>query len=493
MKNFSIAFILSIFLLGSCSDLLDVSPTSVITTGSFWNTEGDAEGALIGMYVNLRSISSSTLYYLGEARADVVALGTVGDGGWSKYYLNRLHPDDAGPSWQSLYTLVNSANLIIKYVPEIEFASENRKNTILAEAYAMRAFAYFVMTKTWGDLPLRELPTESENPELTQIERTAQTEIFQFIKADIDRSLQLFPDNDYAENKMFWSKPATNALKGEVYLWTAKQMGGGSSDLQTALSALEEIKTTNVALLDNFEDVFDYENKGNDEILMAVRFAELESAGNNYFNSMYLIGSAIPTNISDEAKETIGAIGGGSNNIVVPTDYVKSLYSDDDQRKNASFYEIYTIGEDEAMTYYTTIVTKGNGTVIGGSRNFIDDIVLFRYADVLLMIAEAKNALGEDPSMEINQVRMRAYGDKYDAYAFTSGTIEENDEIILEERLREMAFEGKRWWDLVRFDKALEMLPTLSENENAAQKILWPISTSVLSLENKIIQNPGYQ
>ena len=492
MKNLSIAFILSIFLFGSCSDLLDVSPTSVITTESFWKTEGDAEGALIGMYVNLRSISNSTLYYLGEARADVVALGTVGDGGWAKYYTNRLQPDDAGPSWQSLFTLVNSANLILKYVPGIDFASEDRKNTILAEAYAMRAFTYFVMTRTWGDLPLRMDPTESENPELTQIERTAQSEIFQFIKGDIDKALQLFPDNSYSENKMFWSKPATSALKGEIYLWTAKQMGGGNADLQTALTVLEDIKNTNVALLDNFKDVFDYGNKGNDEILMAVRFAELESAGNNYFNAMYLIGSAIPTNISDEAKETIGAIGGGSNNIAVPTAYVKSLYTNDDQRKDASFYEIFTIGENEALTYYTTIVTKGSGTVIGGSRNFIDDIILYRYADVLLMIAEAKNALGEDPSIEINQIRMRAYGDQYSEYAFSPGTVEENDEIILEERLRELAFEGKRWWDLVRFDKAIEMLPTLSERDNPEQKILWPISTGVLSLENKIIQNPGY-
>ncbi|EPR66595.1 putative nutrient binding outer membrane protein [Cyclobacterium qasimii M12-11B] len=465
----------------------------MITTESFWKSEGDAEGALIGMYVNLRSISTSTLYYLGEARADVVTLGTVGDGGWSKYYMNRLQPDDAGPSWQSLYTLVNSANLILKYVPEIDFASEDRKNTILAEAYAMRAFTYFVMTRTWGDLPLRMDPTESENPEFTQIERTAQSEIFQFIKEDIDQALQLFSDNNYAENKMFWSKPATSALKGEVYLWTAKQMEGGSADFQTALDAFEDIQTTNISLLDNYEDVFKYENKGNDEILMAVRFAELESAGNNYFNAMYLIGSAIPTNISDEAKETIGAIGGGSNNITVPTEYVKSLFTNDDQRKDASFYEIFTIGEEDALTYYTTIVTKGSGTVIGGSRNFIDDIILYRYADVLLMIAEAKNALGEDPSMEINQVRMRAYGDQYSNYAFTSGTIEENDEIILEERLRELAFEGKRWWDLVRFNKAIEMLPSLSEKDDPEQKILWPISTAVLSLENKIVQNPGYQ
>jgi hypothetical protein len=492
MKNLSIAFILSLFLFGSCSDLLDVAPTSVITTESFWKSEGDAEGALIGMYVNLRSISNSTLYYLGEARADVVTLGTVGEGGWARYYLNRLQPDDAGPSWQSLYTLVNSANLIIKYVPEIDFASENRKNTILAEAHAMRAFTYFVMTRTWGDLPLRREPTESENPELTQIERSPQSTIFEFIKDDIQQALQLFPDNNYSESRMFWSKPATNALKGEVYLWTAKQMGGGNTDIQAALDALEDIRNTDIALLDNFENVFDYNNKGNNEILMSVRFAEFESAGNNYFNSMYIIGSAIPTNISEEARETIGAIGGGSNNIVVPTNYVKSLYANDDQRKDATFYEIFTIGENQELSYYTTIVTKGNGTVIGGSRNFIDDIILYRYADVLLMIAEAKNALGEDPSSEINQVRMRAYGDQFDDYAFTLGTLEENDAEILEERLRELAFEGKRWWDLVRFDKAIEMLPSLSESENPEQRILWPISTGVLSLENKVSQNPGY-
>lgn len=492
MKNLSIALILSVFLFGSCSDLLDVSPTSVITTESFWKSAGDAEGALIGMYVNLRSVSNSTLYYLGEARADVVALGTVGEGGWSKYYLNRLQPDDAGPSWQSLYTLINSANLIIKYVPEIEFASESRKNTILAEAYAMRAYTYFVMTKTWGDLPLRKEPTESENPELTQIERTAQSQIFDFIKSDIEQSLQLFPDNSYAESRMFWSRPATNALKGEVYLWTGKQMGGGNADIQTALAALEQIKSTDVSLLDNYADVFNYDNKGNNEILMSVRFAELESAGNNYFNAMYIIGSAIPSNISAEARETIGAIGGGSNNIVVPSTYVKSLFTEDDQRKDATFYEIYTIEENRDLSYYTSIVTKGNGTVIGGSRSFIDDIILFRYADVLLMIAEAKNALNEDPSEEINQVRMRAYGDDFEDYAFTSGSVEENNAIILEERLRELAFEGKRWWDLVRFDKAIEMLPSLRERDNPEQKILWPISTAVLSLENKIAQNPGY-
>src|SRR5690606_10440653 len=163
-------YLLIAIILGSCSDLLNVEPTSVITTDSFWKSENDAQGAAIGMYINLRDLATNNLYYFGEARADVVTLGTVGEGGWSKYYYNNLHPADAGPSWQSCYTLVNSANLIIKYVPTIDFASEDRKRRILAEAYTMRAFTYFLMARTWGDLPLRSEPTETNDAGFTQIE-----------------------------------------------------------------------------------------------------------------------------------------------------------------------------------------------------------------------------------------------------------------------------------------------------------------------------------
>src|SRR5690625_1775973 len=454
IKSLSLSFF-TIWLLSSCSDLLNVDPTSVITTESFWQSENDAQGAAIGMYIDLRNLATNNIYYFGEARADVITLGTVGEGGWSKYYYNNLHPADAGPNWQSCYTLVNSANLIIKYVPTIEFASEERKRRILAEAYTMRAYTYFVMTRTWGDLPLRTVPTESTDAEFTQIERTSMEEVFNLIKTDLDQALELYPDNTIPNGRFQWSRPAANALKGEVYLWTGKVLNGGNSDFNTALSALNEIGGNNISLLDDFEAIFDFNNKGNQEILMAVRFDEFEG-GNNYFRDMYIIGSAIPTNIDEETRAKIGAIGGGSNNIVVPTNYLRSLYSEDDQRREATFYEIYTNDDQGNQDYYTSIVTKGAGAVVGGSRQFKDDVVLYRYGDVLLMIAEAKNALGQDPEEEINQIRERAYGDLFENYVFSSGTQVENDEAILEERLRELAFEGKRWWDLIRFGKALE-------------------------------------
>ncbi len=477
-----------IIILSSCSDLLNVEPTSVITTDSFWKSENDAQGAAIGMYINLRDLATNNLYYFGEARADVVTLGTVGEGGWSKYYYNNLHPADAGPSWQSCYTLVNSANLIIKYVPTIDFASEDRKRRILAEAYTMRAFTYFLMARTWGDLPLRTEPTESTDAEFTQIERSPVAEVFNLIKSDLEQALQLFPDNSIPAGRFQWSKPAANALKGDVYLWTGKMLNGGSSDFTTALNALNEINGNNITLLDDFESIFDFSNKGNQEIIMAVRFDEFEG-GNNYFRDMHIIGSAIPTNIDQETRAKIGAIGGGSNNIVVSTDYLRSLYATEDQRRDATFFEIYTNDEQGNKNYYTSIVMKGAGVVIGGSRQFKDDIILYRYAEVLLLKAEAKNALGQDPSEEINMIRERAYSDHFVDFAFVPGTQDENDEMIMEERLRELAFEGKRWWDLIRFGKALEYLPTL---ENKQHMLLWPISSAVLSLEHKVTQNPGY-
>lgn len=491
IKKITILLIVTFFYY-SCDDLINTDPKSVITAGSFWKTENDAEGAMVGMYAYLRDIAGVNLYHLSEARADVVTLGTVGEGGWAKYYYNTLNPDDAGPSWNSFYTLINSANLIIKYVPDIEFSSEQNKNNMLAQAYTMRAWAYFVMTKTWGDLIIRTEPSEGFTAESTQKERMPQTEVFTLIKKDIDEAIKLFPNNDYPAKRCFWSKPAALALKADVYLWTGKRAQGGDADIQVALSALNEIDNSDVELLPTYEDIFDYANKGNNEILMAVRFEENE-VGSNVYRDMYLIMSAIPSNIDQATRDRIGALGGGSNNITVPTDYFKSLFTEDDQRKDATFFEIYRLDEQNNPTdYYTTIVTKFSGTVIGGSRAFLDDIILYRYADILLLKAEAKNALDQDPSDEINEIRLRAYGDNFAQHEFVSGTKEANDYAILEERLRELGFEGKRWWDLLRFGKAIEILPELQNKSNPEHLLLWPISNSVLSLEVLVQQNPGY-
>src|SRR5690606_39218010 len=101
--------------------------------------------------------------------------------------------------------------------------------------------------------------------------------------------LSLFTANQLPAGRSTWSAPATNALKADVYLWTGKTLNGGTSDLTVALSALESIEQADVDLLPNFADVFDYNNKGNREILFAVRRTYEESPDPTIYAWMYAL------------------------------------------------------------------------------------------------------------------------------------------------------------------------------------------------------------
>ena len=118
--------------------------------------------------------------------------------------------------------------------------------------------------------------------------------------------------------------------------------------------------------------------------------------------------------------------------------------------------------------------------------------MIYRYADILLMKAEAKNALGQDPTAEINQVRTRAYGAaNMGTHTFVNGTKDANDAAILQERLLELTSEGKRWNDVRRFGKVNELVPSMATAP--AYKLLFPIGTAVISLEPKVVENPGWK
>jgi hypothetical protein len=110
----------------------------------------------------------------------------------------------------------------------------------------------------------------------------------------------------------------------------------------------------------------------------------------------------------------------------------------------------------------------------------VSDIIMYRWADILLMKAEIKNGLGQDPTTEMNLVMKRADA----TAAFVNGSPAANNDVILNERIKEFAFEGKAWWDLVRFGKTANV-PSM-----AGKKILFPISQNTINYNPKIVQNP---
>lgn len=473
----------------SCSDILETEPESIITVESFWQSEEDAIGGLYGMYNQFRVFAGRDLILVGAARSDLMQDGLANADFRIKYFENTLNEINADLNWLQMYRVINYANLVIKFVPSIDFVDENKKNDILAQAYAMRAYMYFVMARTWGDVPLITDPIEGYDAETTFKPRTSVLEIFEFIKSDIDDALLLFSNDDFTENRSIWSRPATNMLKAEVYLWTGKTMSGGESDISIALSSLENAEVENIRLLDDFNAIFDYNNKGNDEIILAVNFTDKE-ASNNHFQHMYISAFNFGPTVEEQARAVIGTTGGG--NYWQPSAQVRKQFLEEDKRKESSFVEIYTVNDSGQRSYYTSVVLKGKGIVDGGVRRFVDDIIIYRYADLLLMKAEAKNALGQDPTSEMNQIRQRAYGEHFDNFEFVNRSQTENDDAILQERLLELAFEGKRWWDLIRFDRAFDLVPSLQGKSDDKYLLLWPIPLSTLSLNSKLTQTPGY-
>lgn len=271
----------------------------------------------------------------------------------------------------------------------------------------------------------------------------------------------------------------------------AKRMNGGVADFTTALEACNAVQTADVSMLPVFSTIFDYTNKGNKEILMAVNYLAVEAVDNYFFNGWLSPTTAYLPTTEAAGRTAVGQLGG--NNIWSPSALVRNQFTMDDQRRNATFIEVYNVNATTgARTLFGAVINKGDGTVIGGTRFYADDIILYRYADVLLLKAEAKNGLGQDPSPEINLVRQRAYGTAFSAHTFINGSKDANDVAILQERLFELAYEGKRWWDLVRFGKAFDLVPSL-QNRRQEHLLLHPVNALTLSLEPKVMQNPGYQ
>lgn len=488
-------FLVTVFAIISCTEDLKLEPISQISNSSFWKTENDANGALYGMYARFRP-QTENLFLWGELRSNDFGVSVGGEPiNQGILYRNTLNASSPLSTWLGIYSVIHDTNLILKYVPSIKFASDANKNNVLAQAHTMRAFCYFVLVRTWGGVPLVDVPTEGFSEE-SQRARASVEEVFAFIKKDLDDAIALYPNNNFPSGRFTWSKPAANTLMADVYLWTGKRLNGGAADFTVALNALNDVETSDVTLLSNFASVFDYTNKGNKEILFAVRYRDQESAESFPYDQSFIHPQAMP-NASDldDATEAVLSGGRGYSYLQVQP-HVRSLFIEGkDQRRDATFKEIYVYAggyPSGVKTYFTSIQTKFDGVLISGQRFWYDDFIIYRYGDVLLMKAEAKNALGQDPSADINKIRQRAYGTFFPEFEFVNGTKEQNDAEILKEWLLEKAFEGRYWWDVVRFGKAFEVVPSLQDKVGQDHLLLFPIPQATLSIEPKVEQNPGY-
>ena len=381
--------------MAGCDSVFDITDESIIGGSSFWKTEEDVKSATQGLYTYLRSCDG-TLFVLGELRSETAGPNSRGaGGGLEMYYRNTLTPATIEANWHVFYQLVNFANCIIKYGGNVKFEVEANKNYYLAQAYISRAWAYFVMTRAWGDLIIRTEPVEGNAPDLIYKKRSPKEEVMALIKSDIDKAIELFGTHESsgaaASGRIYWNKPAALALKADAYLWSAKVLGGGEADLRTALAATEQITSMTaddyIELTSDYAKIFDYNNKFNGELLFCLNYQKNE-AENNFYSNCWCHQGDVPLHIDEETDAILNPCSG--QGIATPTPELRNAFDADDTRKAGTLFEVYAIEEDGSRTYNTSIVLKGKGMVENGKRYYMNHVILYRYADVILMRAEAK-------------------------------------------------------------------------------------------------------
>jgi hypothetical protein len=501
MKKYIIG---ALILFGSCTKKLDLTPVSSISDASYWKTPDQFDAFVSGIHIAFRN-NTTALEYLGELRADVFgtdpgsssAFTGEATQGTERMWLNTLDLDNAGVAdFGGFYFNINQINLLLSKLSNTSIVTQANKNYYQGIGYGMRAFYYFQLYKSWGKAILQTAPTTAFDISNLARAASSQDSVMALVKSDIDKSISSFgSDYSFRTVKSYWSKAASLMLKAEVYLWTSYR-GGGTADATTAQAALTDIQTNVPALtlLPGYPNVFASGNKGNNEMIFVIHNQLNEAT--LPFAGVFLPQTGLIANYYDSV---------GNRKFNVTTDNWGGLlrapikiasyrrFDDKDTRKWNSIQGAYNFSGGN-YTIAGCFANKYQGEQNAGSRAYTNDYPIYRYADLLLMLAETKVILNQDPTAEINLVRARAYGTNYNVaiQGYPNQAIDADaKEAILQERFLEFVFEGRRWYDLRRMgDSYVYKYTNIQPSE--AYKLFWPIDRNTLTNNRLLDQTPGY-
>lgn len=504
-KKLTLTLLCVTLVISACEDKLEITPISSISDANFWKTPEQFDAFVTGVHARFRS-HSAAFQSLGEMRADIFgtdppsASAFTGEAtqGVERMWQQNLDLDNSGVSnFGGFYSNIVQINLLINKLNSTNTVTPVNKNYYLGIAHGMRAYYYFQLIRSWGKVVIQTDPINSIDVGNLAKPASTEAEVMDLIKTDIEDSETNFgADFSFRNTKSFWSKAATLMLKAEVFLWTSHR-GGGTADANIAKTALTEIQAgvPSLALLANFKDVFSATNKGHTEIIFSSRHL-LNEASLSFVSGNFVPQTSLITNFYDSvAAVKFNATTDNWGGLLRAPTLISTFrkFNNLDSRKWASIQPAYNlVGSDYVMA--GCFARKFEGQQNAGSRVYSNDYPIYRYADLLLLLAEAKIILSENPAVEINLVRARAYGVNYVAgtHGYPNQAIDADaKEALLQERLYEFILEGKRWHDLRRLgDSYVYGHTSLPSTES--YKLLWPIDRNSLTNNRDLEQNPGY-
>ena len=488
----------------SCSDFLEENNQSSLNPNTFYKTGTHAESALNAVYATTREIfggfsgGNSSNWHLLEAvsgqsvnysssNPDLNSLVSL------SYNSNLIH---ARSVWSGTYKLVGNANMVIENVPAI-FMSETRKKQILGEAYFLRAWAYFNAVRIWGDIPLITSPVGTGSADF-YAERTSQDIVYDQIVSDLQLSEAAGLPSTDATGRV--SLAAVKSLLAKVYLTMAGHPLNITEHYANAATKAQEVMnlSPSIGLFDTYGEIYLEGNENTVEHIFSVQYAPNVNA--NFESSSFLPAKNITK---------AGATGWQTN--LPETNFYNSFESGDLRKVNRQgwFYTDYFVGGNGALTDLGgphifkafNVANFGSDTVEGNGQGDFLNFSVIRFAEVLLIYAEASNEVSGPSAAAINAVkRVR------DRAGLTTPSSLSKDafrELIWKERWHELCYERKAWFDMVRLRKAFNSVTgsfdnfvghtLLSSNQTLQEKhLLFPIPALELGNNPNLTQNTGY-
>ena len=510
IQLFTLIFLSSLII--SCKkSFIELAPQDSPSSASFFQTEEQFRQALIAAYNALRGLMNVD-FYTAEMRSDNTHYENYavnrGDG-----YVHREniadfldHPTNSyiANVYYACYTGIARANVVIDHLDGAAI-DENAKRDIEGQARFLRAFFYFKLVRYFGDVPLSlHEVTKADDAFLP---RTSAEGVYQQIISDATAAIeQLEPPKAFPQSGLA-TKGAATMLLAEVYMTQHKY--------PEAETLLRSLTTMGYGLLPDYASVFSTTNKNNRESIFEVQYQQGVTDGQqSNFIYRFLPRSTNTAIITGVQTNNVGD--GGYNN---PTQDMIAAYESGDKRLDASIgmaegvYDasmLFIFSANKSIVGYQPAEGKVGVPYIkkylhphSSANNTDDNWPIYRYADALLLLAEALNeqGLAQEALTYVNQVRVPRTG----LNALTETNPDVLRTLIAHERRVELAFENHRWHDLVRTGKAIEVmtafgialkqqldyLPADAFHVDAF-RMLYPVPQAERDLNPDLTQNPGY-
>ncbi len=478
-----------------CADFLDESDRSNFTLENYFTRPEHATSVVNSIYESMRPMTESGFNggpWMMLEFATGLANTELGQAQFSLFVRNLVNNSDNGYGqtiWTSYYRGIANANLAIARIPQIEM-DEVAKNRLLGEARFLRAYYYFNLIRIFGNIPLVTEPVDLTSEQLYPEPATVES-VYELIVEDLTiAEASGLPLRDVTGRV---SMGAVKSMLASVYLTMAGYplQKGTEYYERAAAKAKEVIDSGEFSLFDSYYDLHNVEVKNQGEHIFMAQFAAF------ILPSTWQV-SIIPYNrgISAYSAETGG--------IFANTEFVRSYEEGDKRTREKEFYYTeYSLRADRNSTIelgdyylYKHFDEEANLSTTSSGMNWM----LYRYAEVLLIFAEASNEInGPNPEAygAVNQIRRRA-----ELPELTGLDQDGLREAIWREKWHELSFENKTWFDMVRTRKAFNVGtgafedyvghqfsygPTLRERE-----LLFPIPTAEIRNNGKLVQNQGY-